>query len=192
MILVERIETREWARLRIVLSKALLAAPTRARPLRNGSTGIDARLRREPISPRAGLIRPAALPTPHSFPACPSLNTIGPAPLLLRRRRSASGSDTDAPSLQRRRSRPCRGGARAAIGKCSRSAMSMDRSRCARMRAMRCGSSRPAITRSLPWQRAQVSISIPNTRFRRCAQLIATCFTTRSDLFLGNSLFKQE
>jgi hypothetical protein len=31
-----------------------------------------------------------------------------------------------------------------------------------------------AITRSLPWQRAQVSISIANTRLRRCAQLIAT------------------
>ena len=35
-----------------------------------------------------------------------------------------------------------------------------------------------AITRSRPWQRPQVSISIANTRFKRCAQLIATCFGT--------------
>jgi hypothetical protein len=31
-----------------------------------------------------------------------------------------------------------------------------------------------AITLSLPTQRAQASMSIPNTRFRRRAQLIAT------------------
>jgi hypothetical protein len=43
---------------------------------------------------------------------------------------------------------------------------------------MSSGSSMFAITRSRPWQRPQVSISIANTRFRRCAQLIATCFGT--------------
>jgi len=42
------------------------------------------------------------------------------------------------------------------------------------MRAITSGSSMLAITRSRPWQRSQWSISIANTRFRRCAQLIAT------------------
>ena len=73
---------------------------------------------------------------------------------------------------------PCRGGARAAMGASSGSGPPTSRSRCARMRAITSGSSRLAITHSLPWRRAQVSISIANTRFRRCAQLIATCFGT--------------
>jgi hypothetical protein len=32
-----------------------------------------------------------------------------------------------------------------------------------------------SMSRSVPPQRAQASISMPNTRFSRCAQLIATC-----------------
>jgi hypothetical protein len=39
---------------------------------------------------------------------------------------------------------------------------------------MTAGSSMLAITLSFPPQRAQASMSIPNTRFRRCAQVIAT------------------
>jgi hypothetical protein len=40
---------------------------------------------------------------------------------------------------------------------------------------MTAGSSILAITSSAPLQRAQLSISIPNTRLNRCAQFIATC-----------------
>jgi 16S rRNA U516 pseudouridylate synthase RsuA-like enzyme len=36
---------------RIVLSRALLLATNRARRLRNGSTGVDARLRNGPVQP---------------------------------------------------------------------------------------------------------------------------------------------
>ena len=39
---------------------------------------------------------------------------------------------------------------------------------------MICGSSMLAINRSLPPQRARALISMPNTRFRRCAQVMAT------------------
>lgn len=39
---------------------------------------------------------------------------------------------------------------------------------------MSCASSMLAITRSLPWQRAHRSISMPKTHLTRCAQLIAT------------------
>jgi hypothetical protein len=37
------------------------------------------------------------------------------------------------------------------------------------------GSSMLAITRSFPPQRRQASMSMANTRFRRCAQVIAHC-----------------
>ena len=50
-----------------------------------------------------------------------------------------------------------------------------DGSRCARIFAITCGSSMLAMTWSFPPQRAQSSISMPNTRFSRRAQLIATC-----------------
>ncbi len=40
---------------------------------------------------------------------------------------------------------------------------------------MSCGSSMLAMIFSSPPQRAQYSISTPNTRFSRLAQLIATC-----------------
>ena len=53
--------------------------------------GIDARLRRGPISPRGRLIRPATPRESPSFPACPSPGAIGPAPLPLPRRGSVSG-----------------------------------------------------------------------------------------------------
>ena len=56
---------------RIVLSKALFAGTNRARTLRSGSTGIDARLRNGPISPRAWLIHLQALPRIPLFPGLP-------------------------------------------------------------------------------------------------------------------------
>jgi hypothetical protein len=84
---------------RIVLSKALLTATNRARPLRSGSTGVDARLRNGPDQ-LASRVDPACrtLESP-SFPPCPAPSTIGPAPLPLRRCRSASGSGADDPRV---------------------------------------------------------------------------------------------
>src|SRR5271168_4142379 len=69
----------------------------------------------------------------------------------------------------------CAGGPRApscsSLWDCSGAA----RSRCDRIFAISCGSSMLAMIFSSPPQRAQPSISTPNTRFSRLAQLIATC-----------------
>lgn len=88
-----------WWWRRIVLSKALLTATNRARPLRSGSTGVDARLRNGPDQ-LASRVDPACrtLESP-SFPPCPAPSTIDPAPLPLRRCRSASGSGADDPRV---------------------------------------------------------------------------------------------
>jgi len=40
---------------------------------------------------------------------------------------------------------------------------------------MTSGCSMPAMIASVPPQRRHVSISMPNTRFNRCAQFIAAC-----------------
>ena len=72
------------------------------------------------------------------------------------------------------------GGARAPSDTVSAFAPSCFR-RCARMRSISSGSSTLAVTASRPPQRAHRSISMPNTRFSRRAQLSATCFgLTRS------------
>ena len=57
---------------RVVLSKGLRTATNRARPLRNGSTGVDARLRNGPDQP-ASRVDPAyrPLPTASQQPALP-------------------------------------------------------------------------------------------------------------------------
>lgn len=46
------------------------------------------------------------------------------------------------------------------------------------VRRITAGSSRPAITLSCPPQRAQVSMSIANTRFKRRTHVSAACFAT--------------
>lgn len=68
----------------------------------------------------------------------------------------------------------CWGGARAPSGNSACCGSGAVFCRCARILAMTSGSSILAITLSFPPQRAHRSISMPNTRFRRCAQLIAT------------------
>lgn len=75
------------------------------------------------------------------------------------------------------------GGARAANGTGS-SPAAAGRSRCARILPISTGSSMLASTLSLPPHRRQVSISIANTRFSRCAQL---CPGQRSVLWSSRS-----
>lgn len=64
------------------------------------------------------------------------------------------------------------GGAR--LG-CAGSTDPVSRPRCSRIRSMTAGASMLAMTRSRQPHCRQVSISIANTRLRRCAQLIASC-----------------
>ena len=73
-------------------------------------------------------------------------------------------------ALQISRERP--GGAR--LG-CSGSTAPVARPRCPRIRSMSAGCSMQAMTRSRPPHCRQVSMSMANTRLRRCAQVIARC-----------------
>ena len=69
----------------------------------------------------------------------------------------------------------CAGGPRAPSGSSLWDCSGAARSRCERIFAMSCSSSMLAMIFSSPPQRVQLSISTPNTRFSRLAQLIATC-----------------
>jgi len=51
---------------------ATTATPTRARRLRNGSTGVDARLRHGPDQPASRVDPAGSTPLTPSFPACPA------------------------------------------------------------------------------------------------------------------------
>ena len=129
----------------------------------------------QPARPVDPACNPPRIPL---FPGLPFTGRDRARPASASAARVGLGIQSRRPSRQRHSNLPCRGGARATIGASSGSAAPQSRSRCARMRAITSGSSMLAITRSRPWQRAQVSISIANTLFSRCAQLIATCFGT--------------
>jgi hypothetical protein len=124
---------------------------------------------REPLAPAA--------PAHGHLCAFPPETPRHPSVARSRLRRRASNRPSEA--TRRTDQSSDGGGPRAPSG--SSSSSSPRCLTCARIRSISAGSSMLAITVSRPPQRRQRSISIANTRFKRCIQLIATCFgVTRS------------